>query len=144
MATVTASDPALEATKAIFELMTSETPPRFPRVAGEFGLSPAHLQVMRMLAPGDELPMGALAGALHCEASNFTGIVDRLEQRGLIERRADPADRRVKRLALTPEGEEAREEMMRRLYEPPEAIRRLSRTEQRQLRDLPRRALELA
>ena len=50
--------------------------------------------------------MRRLAATMHCEASNLTGLVDKLERRGLVERRTDPADRRVRVLALTEEGEE--------------------------------------
>jgi DNA-binding MarR family transcriptional regulator len=50
------------------------------------------------------LPMKDVAGRLHCDASNVTGIVDRLESRGLVERRVRTGDRRVKELVLTPEG----------------------------------------
>ncbi|WP_348534134.1 MarR family transcriptional regulator [Kitasatospora sp. MAA19] len=49
--------------------------------------------------------MRALAGLLSCDASNVTGIVDRLEGRDLVRREPDPADRRVKNIALTDEGE---------------------------------------
>ena len=49
--------------------------------------------------------MGELAEHLYCDASNVTGIVDRLEGRGLVERKPDPNDRRVKRLVLTPQGQ---------------------------------------
>ena len=52
--------------------------------------------------------MSSLAGMLFCDASNVTGIVDRLEARGLIERRPAAQDRRVKLLALTPAGEQVR------------------------------------
>ncbi|HEV2075225.1 MAG TPA: MarR family transcriptional regulator [Thermoleophilaceae bacterium] len=142
MATVATPDAVAEASKAFFDLIFSERPPRIPRVASEFGLAPLALKVLQMLGPSDELPMGALAGGLCCDASNVTGIVDRLEQRGVIERRPDPDDRRVKRIRLTPEGERFREEVMERLYEPPEAIRRLTGAEQRQLRDLLHKALE--
>ena len=48
--------------------------------------------------------MRKLAQKLKCEPSNVTGIVDRLEARGLVERRPDPADRRVKVAAATDEG----------------------------------------
>jgi MarR family transcriptional regulator, organic hydroperoxide resistance regulator len=41
---------------------------------------------------------------LHCDASNVTGIADRLEARGLVTRQAAREDRRVKLLALTPAG----------------------------------------
>ncbi|MEU7023524.1 MarR family transcriptional regulator [Streptomyces sp. NPDC046203] len=49
--------------------------------------------------------MRALAGHMTCDASNVTGIVDRLEKRGLVRREADASDRRVKNVVLTAEGE---------------------------------------
>ncbi|MEV0375019.1 MarR family transcriptional regulator [Streptomyces sp. NPDC050636] len=52
------------------------------------------------------MPMRTLADLLACDASNVTGIVDRLEARGLVHREADPSDRRVKMVMLTDEGEE--------------------------------------
>ena len=57
------------------------------------------------LEPDEPLPMSALAGALQCDNSNVTGIVDRLEAAGLAERRAAERDRRVKTVVLTPHGE---------------------------------------
>ncbi|MGF1427904.1 MarR family winged helix-turn-helix transcriptional regulator [Kitasatospora sp. LaBMicrA B282] len=50
------------------------------------------------------LPMRTLAGLLGCDASNVTGLVDRLESRGLVRREPDPADRRVKNVLLTDAG----------------------------------------
>jgi DNA-binding MarR family transcriptional regulator len=70
-----------------------------------------------------------------------TWITDRLEERGYVERLADPRDRRVKLLALTDEGRRVRDEIRARLAIPPEALQRLSRAEQRALRDLLRKAL---
>lgn len=55
-------------------------------------------------AVGEAVPMRDLAGRLHCDPSNVTFLADRLEERGLVERRPDPSDRRVKLLALTPSG----------------------------------------
>jgi MarR family transcriptional regulator, organic hydroperoxide resistance regulator len=135
------SDPATEAWRALLSFITAERPPRFPAVAQEFDLSPQQLKMMQALAPGVELPMNALAEELHCDASNVTGIVDRLEERRLIERRPDPVDRRVKRIAITDEGARVRARMLARLYEPPAAMNRLSRAEQRALRDLLEKAL---
>lgn len=51
-------------------------------------------------------PMSYLADQLHCDASNITSIVDKLELLGLIERHIDPADRRIKLLRLTAKGEQ--------------------------------------
>ncbi len=133
--------PAAEAWRALLDLIMDERPPRIPSVAHQFDLSPQQLKMIRALAPGVELPMNALAEALHCDASNVTGIVDRLEERALIERRPDPADRRVRRLAITAKGADLRERMLSRLFEPPAALERLPVAEQRTLRDLLRKAL---
>jgi MarR family transcriptional regulator, organic hydroperoxide resistance regulator len=133
--------PAVEAWRALLDLIMDERPPRIPSVAQQFDLSPQQLKMIRALAPGVELPMNALAEALHCDASNVTGIVDRLEERALIERRPDPADRRVRRLAITAKGADLRERMLSRLFEPPAAIERLSVDEQRTLHVLLRKAL---
>jgi DNA-binding MarR family transcriptional regulator len=53
------------------------------------------------LAPGEAIPMRKLAQQLDYDASNPTTLVDKLAGRGALERQADPADRRVKALALT-------------------------------------------
>ncbi|MGW6403906.1 MarR family winged helix-turn-helix transcriptional regulator [Streptomyces sp. NPDC055134] len=49
--------------------------------------------------------MRSLADTLTCDASNMTGIIDRLEKRGLVRREPSPSDRRVKNVVLTTEGE---------------------------------------
>ena len=48
--------------------------------------------------------MGQVAQTLACDASNVTGLVNRLESRGLVRRPASAEDRRVKVLDLTPAG----------------------------------------
>jgi len=65
-------------------------------------------QAMLLRQLGEALPMNEAAGKLHCDPSNVTGIVDRLEARGLIERQHLTTDRRVKHLALTPAGRRLR------------------------------------
>jgi DNA-binding MarR family transcriptional regulator len=85
--------------------------------------------------------MGRLAGGLGCDASNITGVVDRLEARGLVERRAGERDRRVKVLVVTERGLELRRRLLVRMAEPPEPIRRLSPADQRALSQILRRAL---
>jgi DNA-binding MarR family transcriptional regulator len=87
--------------------------------------------------------MGEVAGALSCDASNVTGLVDRLEARGLVARQPSPADRRVKVLTLTAAGRRVRAVLIERLTAPPDdRLGRLSAQEQRQLVDLLRRILE--
>ncbi len=141
MGAATRRDPATEAWQLLLELWWSERPPRFPAVAGEFGLSPMALGLLKSLEPGTELPMSTMAEWLFCDASNVTSIVDRLGARGLIERRDSPKDRRVKLLALTAEGKDLREQALARLHEPPEALASLSLADQRVLRDTLHRAL---
>jgi DNA-binding MarR family transcriptional regulator len=58
-------------------------------------LSIVHLHVLTVLETGGPLPMGRLADALDVSVASATGIVDRMEQRGLIERRDDDRDRRI-------------------------------------------------
>jgi DNA-binding MarR family transcriptional regulator len=66
-------------------------------------LTPPQSITLRKLLDGP-LPMGSVAEVLSCDASTLTGIADRLEERDLIQRQVDPADRRVKLLALTRAG----------------------------------------
>lgn len=118
------SDPAVDAWKAVLELVGwgGRRPPRFPTVAMELGLAPKQMGVLWRLEPGAELPMRALAESLYCDASYVTDLVDRLEERDLIERRSSSEDRRVKLIALTAEGEKLRERALKMLYEPPEEL----------------------
>jgi DNA-binding MarR family transcriptional regulator len=59
--------------------------------------------------------MRKLAQQLDYDASNLTTLVDRLAAHGALERQADPNDRRVKALVLTPEGERLREQFWHNL-----------------------------
>lgn len=76
--------------------------------AAAAGLPVAQVNALLTLQPGEALPMRALAARLDYDASNLSVLVDRMQRRGLVERRPDPADRRVKVLALTPEGRRQR------------------------------------
>jgi len=135
------TDVATEAWQLVLALLLGERPPRIPRIAAEFDVSPMALKMLHWLEPGVEMTMSGLAERIYCDASNVTGIVDRLEARGLIERRDKPGDRRVKLIGLTAEGERWRGQILERLHEPPEPIAALSRADQRALRDVLRRAL---
>lgn len=67
-------------------------------------LSLVHLNVLFLLDQGGPLPMRGLAEAMDVSQASVTGIVDRMEQRGLVERQRDDEDRRVVHVALTAEG----------------------------------------
>jgi DNA-binding MarR family transcriptional regulator len=132
--------PAAEAWGLMSELFATYGKRRFHAVATEFELSPPQVMALRALDPSEPLPMSSLAGALHCDNSNVTGIVDRLEERGLVRRQADPGDRRVKMVAVTEEGERLRRGITRRFAEPPAQLAALSKRDQTTLRDILRRA----
>ena len=113
-----------------------------PAVAGEFQLSAVQCHVLHLLEPDQPIPMRRLAEALACDASNVTGLVDRLESRGLVRRRPSPEDRRVKVLELTPAGIRLRATVFERITRPPESLGRLSVEEQRALVKILKRLLE--
>lgn len=92
----------------------------FEDTAESLGLSPAEARSLHVL--GDPRPMSDLAGAMHCDASYVTQLADRLEEAGLVEREPDPDDRRVKRLVLTPKGEQTRRELVSRIHETTPAL----------------------
>jgi MarR family transcriptional regulator, organic hydroperoxide resistance regulator len=117
-----------------------EDRPRMLDIQAEYGLKPP--QFFALQALDEPVPMSGIATMLRCDRSAVTWITDRLEERGYVERRSDENDRRVKLLALTDEGRRVREEIRARLATPPAALKRLSTAEQRELRDLLRKALD--
>ncbi|MFD7630526.1 MarR family winged helix-turn-helix transcriptional regulator [Streptomyces sp. NPDC059851] len=74
----------------------------FAAAAAHYGLTSTQAKVLAQL--DGPLPMRGLATLLVCDASNVTGIVDRLEARDLVRREPDPADRRVKNVVATEAG----------------------------------------
>jgi DNA-binding MarR family transcriptional regulator len=114
---------------------------RFQRVIAELDLSPPQAYALRLLEPERPLPMRDLADGLACDASNVTGIVDRLERRGLVERQVSTSDRRVKTLVVTAEGVALRARLLRRLHQVPDAVAELSPEERRLLCGVLRRIL---
>jgi MarR family transcriptional regulator, organic hydroperoxide resistance regulator len=104
-----------------------------PSLGEEFELSPVQCHVLHLIEPERPLPMGRLADTLGCDASNVTGLVDRLEARGLVRRHASADDRRVKVLHLTPMGSRLRAQLLRRMTGSSCSLSRLSATDQRSL-----------
>ena len=113
----------------------------YEEAAGEHTLTGAQARLLSLLSL-EPLPMRKLAQKLKCEPSNVTGIVDRLESRGLVERRPDPADRRVKLAAATDEGRRVAGELRDGLRFAREPLAGLSDEERQSLRDLLRRMLD--
>jgi MarR family transcriptional regulator, organic hydroperoxide resistance regulator len=104
-----------------------------PSMGEEFELSPVQCHVLHLIEPERPLPMGRLADTLRCDASNVTGLVDRLEARGLVQRRPSADDRRVKVIQLTPTGSRLRAQLLRRMTGGSCSLSRLSASEQRSL-----------
>ena len=112
----------------------------YEEAAAEHALTGAQARLLSLLSL-EPLPMRKLAQRLRCEPSNVTGIVDRLESRGLVERRPDPADRRVKLAAATDEGRQVARSLRESLRFAREPLAGLSEDERLALRDLLRRML---
>ncbi|KAA0932090.1 MULTISPECIES: MarR family winged helix-turn-helix transcriptional regulator [Streptomyces] len=109
--------------------------------AAEHALTGAQARLLSLLSL-EPLPMRRLAQRLKCEPSNVTGIVDRLEARGLAERRPDPSDRRVKLAAATEEGRRVARSLRLSLRFAREPLATLSREERMSLRELLLRMLD--
>lgn len=77
----------------------------FTAAATRENLTASQAKTLTVLRRGPAA-MRVLAETLACDASNMTGIVDRLEKRSLVRREPSPGDRRVKNVVLTPEGEQ--------------------------------------
>ncbi|GGS73696.1 MULTISPECIES: MarR family winged helix-turn-helix transcriptional regulator [Streptomyces] len=112
----------------------------YEEAAAEHALTGAQARLLRLLSL-EPLPMRRLARKLRCEPSNVTGIVDRLEARGLVERRPDPGDRRVKVAAATEEGLRVARSLRESLHFARAPLAGLSVEERRVLRDSLRRML---
>jgi DNA-binding MarR family transcriptional regulator len=112
----------------------------YEEAAAQHALTGAQARLLGLLSL-EPLPMRRLARKLKCEPSNVTGIVDRLEGRGLVERRSDPADRRVKLAAATEEGRRVARSLRDSLRFARAPLATLSEEERVSLRDLLRRML---
>ena len=99
----------------------------------EVGLTAMQGHTLRLLDPDKPVPMSVVADHLVCDASNVTGIVDKLEARGLIARQNAGHDRRVKMLVVTEKGRALQERISARMMEPPAAVAALSPAARRQL-----------
>lgn len=133
---------AAEAWRLLVGLFLGHQQPRMRAVAENLGLTPAHVRALLHLDPDEPRPMRGLAALLQCDASHVTGLVDRLEERGYVVRRQDPDDRRVRTVAVTDAGWQARRAAQEALHEPPPELTALPAADQAALRDLLRRVVE--
>ncbi|MFI5757031.1 MarR family winged helix-turn-helix transcriptional regulator [Streptomyces sp. NPDC051569] len=112
----------------------------YDQAASQHSLTGAQARTLGLLSL-EPMPMRRIAQKLKCEPSNVTGIVDRLEARGLVERRPDPADRRVKLAAPTDKGLATATQLRDSLDFAREPLAGLSEEERGVLRDLLKRML---
>lgn len=106
--------------RSFYELVFSrQSHDRIHDVCEAAGVTPGLMKALISLRPGEPRPMKELSGELRCDASYVTSLVDGLEGRGFVERRAHPSDRRAKLLVLTDLGERTRDRLLDRMHEPP-------------------------
>src|ERR1700716_1714444 len=126
--------------QAAFELV----PAPFAATVAEPDLAPLPPKALREPHVEPPISMRELAERLKSDPSNVTGLIDRLEARGLVERRPDSNDRRIKGLALTAAGARLRERLFARLYSAPPSVAGLSESDQRCLSNALQRILAVS
>jgi len=114
---------------------------RMNAVASAAGLSPVSAWALVQLDPEQPISQKELAARLRCNPSTVVDPTDRLEDSGLVVRHANPADRRINVLVVTPKGKKVRDDLIDRLLEPPEAFRKLPAKELARFRDVMRAAV---
>ncbi|PBC71284.1 MarR family transcriptional regulator [Streptomyces sp. TLI_235] len=113
----------------------------FAAAAARHGLSSSQAKALK--AVREPVPMRALAGRLGCDASNVTGIVDRLEALGLAHREAAAGDRRVKIVGITDEGSDVLDRIRTDMVRTHEAFGSLDAEQRSALQQLCRQVLPL-
>ncbi|CAL9653780.1 MarR family winged helix-turn-helix transcriptional regulator [Streptomyces sp. enrichment culture] len=99
----------LETAVAANHELFMQTGDRIESVLAEFGLTPATAQALWAIDPTEAPPsMKSLAARLYCNAPNLSFVMNQLTDRGLVERSADPSDRRSRVVALTEDGRRVR------------------------------------
>jgi DNA-binding MarR family transcriptional regulator len=136
--------PADQAWALLLQLAFERVHAHFAAAVAELDLAPLQAKALHELNIEPPISMRELADRLKSDPSNVTGLIDRLEARGLVERRPDPTDRRVKGLALTSAGMNLRERLFARLYAAPRAVADLPERDQHLLKDLLQRILTSA
>src|ERR1700730_3737086 len=106
----------------LLQLALERVHAHFAAVVAELDLAPVQAKALHELEVDPPISMRELAERLKSDPSNVTGLVARLEARGLVERRPDPTDRRIKGLALTPAGARMRERLFARQKSAPPPV----------------------
>jgi DNA-binding MarR family transcriptional regulator len=94
----------------------------FLQEAESTGVTPVQFAVLQALANTPEVDQRTLSRSIGFDTSTLASVIDRLEARGAVQRRLDPADRRVRLLALTPQGQELLHEVVPAMWRAQERI----------------------
>src|ERR1700688_1321093 len=113
----------------------------FTDLAAQHKLTAVQAKVLLLVQPDGAMTMRAIAGQLQYDASNLTGVVDRLEEMGAVRRQPHPSDRRAKGVVLTADGQRMRRAFWDRLVSNTGPLGRLNDRELVSLRRLLRSAL---
>jgi DNA-binding MarR family transcriptional regulator len=81
----------------------------------DFDISPGRFGVLVLISANPGMTQSLLAGATQLDRSTMVAVIDQLEARGLVERRASPTDRRSNALVLTAAGEKLLKQLKRRI-----------------------------
>ena len=118
--------------RRLFEV-TEQIRATYEKIASALGLTPVQARAVLFLEQA--VPMRALASHLECDASNVTGVADRLEAQGYVER-VSGLDRRVRLLELTANGQKLRADLAKRVAHAPSPADRLTPAERTELHAL--------
>jgi DNA-binding MarR family transcriptional regulator len=128
-------DPGAAARAEVVELLftyVDRLRTHFEGVAAEHGLTSAQAKVLMFLDHPE--PMRSIAECLACDPSNITGLVDRLEERGLLSRSEGETDRRIRFLQVTPSGKKLRDSFTHALFSDVPGMTGLSRAQVMEVR----------
>ncbi len=102
-------------------------------VGAEFGLTGVQSMALVLIKPDKPSPMNNLCSIFACDASNMTGIIDGLEQKGFVSRQSSDKDRRIKVVKIEPTGDKVRRKIMSRLTGSESVFNSLTQLETSQL-----------
>jgi DNA-binding MarR family transcriptional regulator len=105
-----ATDLAVDLGALVNFLLKAGTPEMF-RALSELGLSLTQIKVLHMLEGGSERSLKEIAETFSMSLAAMSRSVDDLHQRGLVERREDEVDRRIRRVRIMPAGREIIQEL---------------------------------
>ena len=105
-----------------------------PDWASEIDLTVSQCMVLKNLAQNDNCKMSDLSSALFVTLANMTSMADRMERDGYLKRVADPEDRRIVRIKMTPKGKNVVKKMQeQRLQSLTSALSRITDEEKEKL-----------